>query len=165
MSDSAGPDYVMLPSAENQIEMMYERFAEQHEQAAGEPDYMISEEHRLDEVLGLLNGRTGSVERMHYSGNDPDILEDEEDVDLGAYLENELYTSPPASGEGKVVEAIGSFATEFQDGSLASGYVLTGRELAGDGELPRPMMAEVMLFSDPGMDSWVTVKTQEPSTL
>lgn len=164
MSDSYSPEIVMLPSAENQIHLMYERTMEDYPQDFQSPEYQISGSGRFSQVQELLDGRIGRTEVRHYGSTDYELVDEKTETDLGQYLEENIHTEPVQGQNRRVIEEIGSFEVELPEQDLLTGYVLTGREQT-DEDLPKLLLGEIRVFSDPRKDSEVVVKTQEPATL
>ena len=92
--DSTSPEIVMLPSADNQVSLMYDRLDEEYQQNLPEPEYHVSDAARLSQVQDLLDGEIGSKEVRHYSSEGYEVLLQESDVDIGRYLEQNIHEEP-----------------------------------------------------------------------
>jgi len=163
-NDSKSPRMVILPSADRQVSLMYDRLDEEYPESLSEPDYHVSDAGRISQVQKLLDGEVGFKEVRHYSSEDYEIVLQEEDVDIGRYLEQNIHESPEKGQNRFVVEEVASFELELPEDGWFTGYVLTGREQA-EKSLPKPLLGEIKFFSNPRKDSEIIVKTQEPATL
>lgn len=160
MSDSYDPEIVMLPSPENQVKIFYDRIAEVQPGPLQMPDYVISDSERFSEVLGVLDGRTGSGELRVYGEEGYDVFDSSEDIDLAEYVDRNLSATYEQGERRRIVEGIGSFEVDLPDGDFLTGYVMTGREHFPD-ELPEPIMAEIQVFADPRRESEVVIKLSD----